>query len=506
MAALLPKDIFTPELRKQISKDLWVQEKHTEKGQDPRSVQCFEVDKLDNTKVRFPHSYALKHFPNESQMDFNRKELDYVIDSMQFTGSLLEEENRDQKTVAAEAWKYLMTRGCVLLNAYPGFGKTMMFTAISCRLKKKTLVLCTQDRLIDQAMDTYRGCSTARLCKLSALKTKEVDEETWGETDVFFSTERSCYKLGKYLDLIGTLIIDECHEFCSPTRIGAMLMCRPRYLICCSASLNWKKDGLEQAMWHFVDPECTVIRRIGKKFYVIRYNCMNNVVIPSKFGSLDYAGYMKNLHADEKLMDDLMEMVRLNTQNHKILILVKNVEFVDRIQRMIIDKGIYDNPTVLRGTISKYRDSKILIGTFSKIGTGFDPKSKDWDGIHFDMLHLVDSTRTTSLLEQLFGRVFRTKLPIVVSWVFNNPIAKGHFNSHRDWYRSYTNAVYLDLFKPVAIMETIGKFESTLTKEFGTESGSNDEKVVVNEDEPEEEEEDIDSIIRSLTFRKNKTS
>jgi superfamily II DNA or RNA helicase len=376
---------------------------------------------------------------------------------MSFTGSLLEEENRDQKTVAATAWKHLMEKGCVLLNAYPGFGKTMLFTAISCRLKKKTLVLCTQDRLLEQAMETYRTCSTARVCKLSTLKT--VDEETWENIDVFFSTEKSCYKLGEYLDLIGTLIIDECHEFCSPTRVGAMLMTRPRYLICCSASLQWKKDGLEQAMWNFVGEEQSVIRRLGKKFYVFRYNCLNNITIKSKFGKLDYAAYMRDLHENEKLMEDLMEMLLLNAPNHKILILVKNIEFVDRIRQQIMERGIYDNPSVLRGTISKYIDSRILIGTFSKIGTGFDPKSDGWDGVHFDLLMLVDSTRTTGLLEQLYGRVFRSKLPIVINWVFNNPIASGHFNAHRNWYKTYTNAVYLDLFKPLPIKEAIHKFE-----------------------------------------------
>jgi hypothetical protein len=468
MAVLLPKSIFNAEWRKKISSDLWVEETYAMEGTEKRCVQCFEVDKRDSQYVRFPHAYAMTHFQTDTAKDVYRQDLDPVNEEMRFTGSLLEEENRDQKTVAATAWKHLMERGCVLLNAYPGFGKTMLFTAISCRLKKKSLVLCTQDRLLEQAMDTYRTCSTAKVCKLSTVK--QVDQELWENIDVFFSTEKSCYKLGEYLDHIGTLIIDECHEFCSPTRVGAMLMTRPRYLICCSASLQWKKDGLERAMWNFVDESCSVVRRIGKKFYVFRYNCLNNITIKSKFGKLDYAAYMRDLHESEKLMEELMEMVRLNTEQHKILILVKNIEFVDRICQQIMERGIYPNPSVLRGNISKYIDSKILIGTFSKIGTGFDPKSKDWDGVHFDLLMLVDSTRTTGLLEQLYGRVFRSRLPIVVNWVFNNPIANGHFMAHRQWYNSYTNAVYLDLFKPVPILETIEKFENQPPEEEDPES------------------------------------
>lgn len=450
MSIRIPKRILTGELRKKIATDLWVQETYTQQG-DPRSVRCFEVVE---EYVYLPHFYAQTLFPGDSAMDLQREELN-GMNELEFRGRLLEEENRDQRTVATEAWTHLMTEGCVLLNAFPGFGKTMLFTALSCRLKKKTLVLCTQDRLLDQAIGTYKDCSNARVCKLSQITGKEVDSETWSQTDVFFSTERSCYKLGPYLTRIGTLIIDECHEFCSPTRIHAMLMTRPRFLICCSASLQWKKDGLERAMWNFIGERQVVVRRLGKKFYVFRYNCMNNIHIDSIRGKLDYVGYMKKLHEDPLLMNDLMEMVSLNTAEHKILILVKNIEFVDRIRDEIVKRGIYGTPSVLRGTISIYRDSRILIGTFSKIGTGFDPKSKEWDGVHFDLLMLVDSTRTTGLLEQLYGRVFRSRLPLVVNWVFNNPISKGHFSSHNEWYRTYTNAEYLDLFKPLNLTQAI---------------------------------------------------
>lgn len=454
MAIRIPKRCLDAELRKKIASDLWIQEIHTQQG-DPRTVRCFEANETD---VFLPHDYALNLFPEDGKRDLFRRELDPLND-LQFKGRLLEEENRDQRTVATEAWTCLMSRGCVLLNAFPGFGKTMLFTALSCRLRKKTLVLCAQDRLLDQAMETYRECSNARICKLSTISGREIEKDVWDRTDVFFSTEKSCYKLNDYLSDIGTLVIDECHEFCSSTRIGAMLMTRPRFLICCSASLQWKKDGLERAMWNFIGEENSVVRRLGKKFFVFRYNCMNNISIPILRGKLDYAGYMKLLHEDTKLMEDLMTMLQLNCSEHKTLILVKNIEFVDRIRDEIIRRNIHDSPSVLRGTIGIYKDSKILIGTFSKIGTGFDPKSKGWDGVHFDLLMLVDSTRTTGLLEQLYGRVFRSSLPIVVNWVYNNPISKGHFTAHNEWYRTYTNAEYLDLFKPLNIIEAIKDIE-----------------------------------------------
>jgi hypothetical protein len=213
-------------------------------------------------------------------------------------------------------------------------------------------------------------------------------------------------------------------------------------------------------MWHFIGEEQTVVRRLTKKFYILRYNCMNNIRIDTVRGKLDYAGYMRKLHADQRLMNELMEMISLNTENHKILILVKNIEFVDSIRNEIVRRGIHPTPSTLRGSISVYRDSKILIGTFAKIGTGFDPKSESWDGVHFDMLMLVDSTRTTGLLEQLYGRVFRSSLPIVINWVFDNPISRSHFSCHGAWYKTYTNATFLDLMKPVNVQKTLRVFEA----------------------------------------------
>lgn len=454
MAIRIPRESIPPETRKRIAADLWLEETAFTQGVEKRTVQCFLVD---GAYIRLPHVYGMRLFPEISRGELSREEI--CATTMRFRGSLLQEENRDQKTVAAEAWNHLMGTGSVLLNAFPGFGKTMLFTAIVCRLGVKAVVVCTQDRLIDQAMQTFRETTDARLCKLSLVK-DAVSPEEWEEADVFFTTEKSCHKLGVYLDRIGTLVVDECHEFCSPTRVATLLSLRPRYVIACSASLQWKKDGLENAIWFFTGKRQTVTRKIGKRFYVMRYNCSNNIYpTQTRSGKLDYADYIRRLHADARLMDELMEMISKNIHRHKILVLVKNVDFVDRIRDQIVQRGIHPSPSVLRGTVRIYRDSRILIGTFSKIGTGFDPKSDGWDGVHFDMLMLVDSTRTTGLLEQLYGRVFRASLPIVVNWVYNNPIARGHFNAHVDWYRAYSNAVYLVIGSPVCVMEEIEKLE-----------------------------------------------
>jgi superfamily II DNA or RNA helicase len=451
MSLKIHKQSLTKDDKKKISFDLFIEEKSSLTG-EKRSVKAFSTDE---EHAYLPHAYALEHFREEALKDWRRQE--YVQMNAEFSGSLLEQPGRDQKSVAVESWKHLMEAGCVLLNARPGFGKTMLFTAITCRLKMKTLVLCTQDRLIDQAMGTFREVTNAKMCKLSSVK--KVEDDLWDDTDVFFSTEKSSHKLSPYKHLIGTLVIDECHEFCSTTRAEAILQFRPKYIVCCSASLDWKKDGLEQVMWNFCSKDRAVVRKFEEKFYVVRYNCANNIVVPMKNGKLDYLKYMRDLHQNEKLLNDVLELIRLNIPDRKILVLAKHVDYVDKIRDAIIQRDIYPTPSVLRGTISVYRDAKILIGTFQKIGTGFDPKSDGWDGVHFDMLMLVDSTRTTCLLEQLYGRVFRANLPVVVNMVCNNHISRAHYNCHRKWYASYSNAVFLDCDLPVRFKDHLEQIE-----------------------------------------------
>lgn len=452
MSLKIHKQTLTKEDKRKISTELFIEEKSS-LTEEKRSVKAFAID-TDN--VYLPHSYAIRYFKEEAVKDWLRQ--DYAKMNAEFSGSLLEEPGRDQKSVAVESWKHLTEEGCVLLNARPGFGKTMLFTAITCRLKMKTLVMCTQDRLIEQAMGTFRDVTNAKLCKLSAVR--QIDEDLWEDTDVFFSTEKSSHKLSPFKHMIGTLVIDECHEFCSTTRTEAILQFRPKYIICCSASLDWKKDGLEQVMWNFCPKERTVVRKFEEKFYVVRYNCANNIVVPMKNGKLDYIKYMRDLHQDRKLLEDVIGFIRLNIPDRKILVLSKHVDYVDKIRDTIIEREIYPNPSVLRGNISVYRDAKILIGTFQKIGTGFDPKSKGWDGVHFDMIILVDSTRTTCLLEQLYGRVFRAKLPVVVNMVCNNHISRAHYNCHRKWYQSYSNAVFLDCDLPVRFKDHLDQIEN----------------------------------------------
>ena len=83
MSIRIPKGVLNGELRKKIATDLWVQETYTQQG-DPRSIRCFEVD---DGYVCLPHFYSQTLFPEQSETDTQREELNGMND-LEFRGRL----------------------------------------------------------------------------------------------------------------------------------------------------------------------------------------------------------------------------------------------------------------------------------------------------------------------------------------------------------------------------------------------------------------------------------
>jgi len=97
----------------------------------------------------------------------------------------------------------------------------------------------------------------------------------------------------------------------------------------------------------------------------------------------------------------------------------------------------------MAGTKSTYSDSRILVGTISKIGTGFDEKTAcpNFNGVRINMLILCTSIKKASLLEQSIGRVFRAEMPVVIDLVDDNPILKRHWKERQKWYISRNGTI-----------------------------------------------------------------
>lgn len=457
MAVCVPRSVFNKDMVAKVKEDLLIKKKETMQFGSfgtvtDTVVRCFETSS-DGTTVHLPHDYAVERFPEYSKVDLTR-ELP-KNPHLSAKGANLRESQRE---IANQAAQFLRDKGTVFLNCFPGLGKTRLFVTLSCFLRYKIILLSTQEILHLQAAKNYQELSNARCCFLSKLKTPEMTQEIFEAHDVFITTEKSAHKMGTFASQVGTMIVDECHEFCSTSRISALLMFRPIFIIMCSATLHFRRDGLENCIYSIVGRQTAITRRFERPFVVLKY--MTYIGVQEKktrFGKLDFTSMVQELYANETRNQSIVEWTRMNMGNeHKIMVLTIYREHATVLHKMICEQ-LYPQASLLMGGIRKYIDSRILVGTFSKIGTGFDAasSSEEWDGIHFDLLLLVATTKQMGWLEQLCGRVFRADMPVIVDFSDNHGVLISHSKVRDRWYKLFPQAKVLQCQQPLDVKETL---------------------------------------------------
>jgi len=459
MSVQLPRELFDAPLVKQVKEELLIKKKDNFSFGSfgtvtDTVVRCFETSP-DGKMIYLPHDYAVKLFPEQCKQDLTRQ----LPKNMELKADPKLREN--QKVIANQAVQFLRNKGTVFLNCFPGLGKTRLFVTLSCFLKYKIVLLSTQEILHNQAANNFEELSNAKCCFLAKLKT-EMNQETFDKYDVFITTEKSAYKMGPFADKIGTMIVDECHEFCSASRISALLLFRPIFIIMCSATLHFRRDNLENCIYSIVGKDTAITRRFERPFNVFKY--LTYITVAEKknrYGQLDFTGMVQELYANEKRNQMVIDWIKQNTiDKHKIMVLTIYREHATTLHNMICEQ-IYPQASLLMGGIRKYVDSKILVGTFSKIGTGFDAASsaEEWDGVHFDLLLLVASTKQMGWLEQLCGRVFRAEMPVIVDFADNQGVFMAHSKVRDRWYKLFPLARVLQCQVPLNVEEALAKLE-----------------------------------------------
>lgn len=382
---------------------------------------------------------------------------------IKFTGTLLDY----QTGICEEAHRSLVKSGCVILKLYTSFGKTLVSAYQHTLLGGIALILVTSTILLDQWAETYRTFTDGGIWIVPTA----ADLSKGGGKYQFPDNLRAIICMDTRIDLltpqirsaISVLIIDECHKFCTPSQVNVLLAehLTPKYVIACSATY-YRPDGCES----MIQAICgnTILEKISEKpFQVICYQTQIPVLLSqNKYGNgLDWPAYLTAVHENRYRNYLLLDWVRRNlyqldpatlkpVRKHKFLILTwqkkHGLRLVDLLRRLQI-KVDY-----MIGTKKEYADSDVLVGTFAKIGTGFDEKTAcaDFDGYRIDVLLIAGSMREVSLLEQVSGRVFRAQFPNIVYFLDNSPIAQSHWKIAQKWFKS----------RKGTIVEVNGQFNS----------------------------------------------
>ena len=377
---------------------------------------------LDGT-IHLPMSFAKKLLNIDND---NNK---FAKTQLQFTGNL-----RDyQVDVEEEAWKQMETHRSTTLSLFPGFGKTILGAKLAARTQLLTVVLVTNTVLLGQWKKTFEDNTNGKVWIVG-------ENHPPATCNVIICMDTRYEQIpAETRDMVGIIIIDEAHLFCTPTRAAALLAFHPKYVIIESASLE-RDDEMEQMIYAIAGTHG--ILRLSEKPFTV-YKVITNIKPERKknrMGGIDYLKLQNTTLFDERRVDIIINMVKVNL-NFKILILTSLVDHALLLHNKLDGLGI--SCDFLCGTKKGYSDSNVLIGTMSKIGTGFDPANScpNYKGSPFDLLFLVSSIKKESMLVQNVGRCFRADFPTVMHFVDDDSIYQNHWYRAKKWYTKRNGTV-----------------------------------------------------------------
>jgi hypothetical protein len=187
----------------------------------------------------------------------------------------------------------------------------------------------------------------------------------------------------------------------------------------------------------------------------------------NKMGKVDYTA-MTNWLSDQPSRDLLALEWAIKNPRCRIAILTNRVAHAERLGKLF--REARQSITLLCGKHKDFIPARIIIGTGSKLGTGFDAESADSSSTHqrartphpqviedegyvSDIDHEVDEYLTSQPIsvmimmyttlhpQQMVGRAFRSAAPCIIQLLDNGVIFERHFRENCKWYASCNGVV-----------------------------------------------------------------
>jgi len=234
---------------------------------------------------------------------------------------------------------------------------------------------------------------------------------------------------------VGMMIIDEAHAWCTQSQVSRLLGFHPRYVIAETATLE--RDDDMHRMIVAICGEHHIRREMKKTFYV--YKIFTGVIgerEERKSGpGVVWHTLAKSL-AFNPVRNQIIIQLAMKNPEFKIVILTGYRAHTKLLHQTFVELG--ESVDFLCGSKKNYRDSRILIGTINKIGTGFDESSfcDDFGGVKINLGILAHSVAKKQLLEQTVGRIFRADFPNIMHLVDDDKTIKNHWRNAKSWYKS----------------------------------------------------------------------
>jgi superfamily II DNA or RNA helicase len=307
-----------------------------------------------------------------------------------------------------------------IVQAKPGWGKTVVALAIAAELRVPTLVVVHKEFLMDQWMERIQKFLPA--AKIGRVQQDECDFE--GKT-IVMGMVHSLGSNQTYPDELwdwpGLIIVDECHRIGARTWAPVPPRFKAKYRLGFTATPR-RKDGADDAFWLHIGPIIfagkeerltPVVKRVWSKFKLVKTDRFNPHLAPR---SLLLRFLCASRHRNDMIVDQLLAAL---TAGRKILVLSERLNHLQRLEEQIrklwpmqagdVSIGQYVGGRT-KQQLARSAEAKVIFATVQYAAEGLDIPA-------LDTLFL---TTPMSDVEQAVGRIQRPfdgkKQPIVVDF------------------------------------------------------------------------------------------
>ena len=375
-----------------------------------QDVECYSTFKDSNGEsfISIPLYYFNKN-KNKITKNLPLQQNWYPHSGYTFDGKI----RNVQKQIRDKSFACLNKKGTLLLSLCTGGGKTVIGIYIMCKIGLKCCVLVHRKFLIDQWKERLSQFAPSARVQVIHAKTR-LDPLA----DVYIMNIDNVHKKEHdFFSGIGTLIVDEAHLSCSQIRAKAYTRFEPKYLICLTATPDERADNSDIQLFNmYVGRKNVVFKGLHRDHIVYRYNtgyCPR--ITYNRMGGLDWNDILNQQAVNEKRNQSILNVINKFTDVNFIVLCkrISQANFIhDSLKMDDVSVDIYTGE-------QKYFNfnTRVLISSFSKCGTGFDwnPKSETGESLN---MGLIIASDVESYFMQYLGRVFRSeKSPIIIDFV-----------------------------------------------------------------------------------------
>ncbi len=395
-------------------------------------IYCYktsdEYGETDDLKcVNVPFNYGHK-FAHDNNFKLVPKQPLNVSMSYKFHGEL----RSYQVDLMKDAKQHLDDYRSCTLFLHPGAGKTVLGAWLGSYTETRTIIIIHRDNLVIQWVKTFSNLTDAKIFVMGDVKKGTVDNIDEANVVICMNQRISKIDRESLLDL-QTVIVDEAHSFCSPTRIIELLQLKPRFLILATATPD-KLNGTGSILTLLAGDHMVYKPYRGNFEVKIVHTGIAPIRRQTEQGRLNWTIFIQSLYYCSERNEKIINIINMfPKKDDKFIILTSEYNHVMLLTYLLRSLG--HKVTTMAHTDKAHDNSKILIGTISKIGTGYDEANfnSNFDGTPRRLMIMVAEYKDPNLLEQCVGRVLRAEEPLVYYFKDNDNMSDSHCKIFKDW-------------------------------------------------------------------------